>query len=173
MTTNLDARIEEINRRHRQHRRWFALAIVAGVLLNSYLFWVASGPEQPADALMEFTHAAPTRMAELCPGEVLDYTVALEVNGPGVFAIDISVWRMTPPAVALWSETRRVVFSEPTAYVLKRQWVVPAVHPDLVTGAEVPWLPGQYERRHAITTVSRSTEPSIVTISFSIRGGCP
>ncbi len=169
---NFDARIERINREHHLHRRIFLVALVVGMIVNGALFWVATGPAHPGPTLMRFGDAYTTGATQLCPGEALFYTITLEVDKPGVFAIDISVWSVSPPSVALWSETRRVVFSEATTYTLPRVWTVPPLHPDPSTGDLVPWLPGRYERRHAISTTSRSTEPSIIEIPFEISEGC-
>jgi hypothetical protein len=62
--------------------------------------------------------------------------------------------------------------TEPIRYTIAREWVIPATYPDPTTNLPVAWLPGRYERRHAISTVSRSTKPSIVSIPFDIAAGC-
>lgn len=149
-------------------------ALAVSMLLQVYVWWVMQQGEVPGDSLMEFREARVLGDNNLCPGDVLTYQIVLRVQEAGVFDVDISVWRIDPPAVMIFSTTqRRVVFPGATTYTLARQWTVPRTVDDPVTNEPVRWLPGAYERRHAISTSSRSTEPSIISIPFNIRNDCP
>jgi len=108
----------------------------------------------------------------VCPGDTLPYTVTFQVTEPGVYAVDVSVWRVSPPATVLFSDARRMVLTEQISYTIAREWVIPATYPDPTINLPVAWLPGRYERRHAISTVSRATKPSMVSIPFTIAKGC-
>jgi hypothetical protein len=162
-----------IDQTFRAYRFWLILSTFLILLVNAGLLALYYAPERPGAPLMTLDLAQVNGSADLCPGELLDYTLDLEIQEAGVFDLDVSVWRVTPPANALFSETRRMVFARATAYRLKRYWQVPATHPDPTTGLPIRWAPGQYERRHAISTVSRHTAPSILVIPFSIRADCP
>lgn len=154
------------------YRRILLWLVAVGFIVNGAL-WLFASTERPGHALMEFTHAAPTGETALCPGDILSYDVALHVSGPGVFDLDVTVWRTTPPATVLFSSTRRLVFSGPTDYELERTWTVPEMYASSIDGSPERWAAGHYERRHAITTSSRSTKPSIVVIPFEIEANCP
>lgn len=158
---------------YRQYRRLLLWLATAGFIVNSAWFLVASGPERPGPALMEFRNAYAAGETALCPGDTLHYTLTLHVSGPGVFDLDVAVWRVTPPATVLFSSTRRMVFNGPADYELERAWIVPEFYASSVDGSPERWAAGRYERRHAISTSSRSTLPSIVTIPFEIKRGCP
>lgn len=157
---------------YKRARGWLLFLVAVGFLVNTAQFWYASA-ERPAHALMEFTQAQTVGETALCPGDALRYDVGLHVSGPGVFDLDVSVWRVTPPATVLFSSTRRMVFTGPTDYELERSWTIPDFYASSVDGSPEYWTAGQYERRHAISTSSRSTQPSIVTIPFVIREDCP
>lgn len=159
----------DINRLFRTQR--FSLVLIA-LLFSAAWFYLTVLPERPAHALMEFTHAGATGKTALCPGDILNYELELHVSGEGVFDLDVAVWRVTPPATVLFSQTRRMVFTGRTDYRLSREWVIPRTYASAIDGSPEQWAAGQYERRHSIVTVSRSTEPSIVSIPFSIREDC-
>lgn len=128
--------------------------------------------EVPGEAAIVYTAVDVVGDAALCPGETLTYTLEFVYNQPGVFDVDVTVFRVTPPQTILFSETRRVVIAEPEALTVAYAWVIPAEYEDIRTQAMVALAPGQYERRHSVTTISRSTEPAIVTIPFEIGEGC-
>lgn len=168
-----DLRIAAIDSRFTIYRRMFMAFVLITLAYNSLLFWRVTSPDVVAPPLMQFTRVDVTGPTALCPGETLTYSIELEVDGAGVFDIDVSVWRITPPTVALFSDTRRIVFPGPTAYALDRGWTVPDFYSSAVDGSPERWAAGAYVRRHAISTTSRSTEPSIIAIPFSIRSDCP
>jgi len=135
---------------YKRARGWLLFLVAVGFLVNTAQFWYASA-ERPAHALMEFAQAQTVGETALC----------------------VSVWRTTPPATVLFSSTRRMVFTGPTDYELERSWTIPEFYASSTDGSPERWAAGQYERRHAISTSSRSTQPSIVTIPFSVRADCP
>jgi hypothetical protein len=147
---------------------WFIV-----LLMSVAWWWFAVTPSPVAAPLMEFSDARTVTTTPLCPGDTLPYSIVLHVSEPGVYAVDVSVWRMTPPATVIFSEARRFVISRATDYTLPREWSIPLTHPDPTTNGQVTWQPGRYERRHAISTVSRAAKPSIVVIPFTIAERCP
>lgn len=156
---------------HRFHRL-VGLWLFTTILVSVAWWWFAVTPVPLRPPVMEFAADRHAENIAVCPGDTIPYAIDLVVTQPGVFAIDISVWRITPPAVVLFSEVRRVVFSEPTSYTVKRQWVVPPTYVDPITSVPATWGPGQYERRHAITVMGRDAEPSFAVIPFTIRSDC-
>lgn len=167
-----EPRIHGIEVQYRRARGLLLVVVALGAIANGGLYWYASA-ERPGPTLMQFTEARATGPTALCPGDVLRYDVSLHVSGPGVFDLDVAVFRLTPPVTVVFSSTRRMVFSGPSDYQLARQWRIPQTYSSPVDGSPERWAAGQYERRHAITTASRSTVPSIVMIPFSIRDNCP
>lgn len=166
---DLAAQQQDVNRLFRHQK--IALAVIALLFSVAWLYLTIL-PERPGRALMRFTQAVTIGPTALCPGETLHYDLGLMVNRGGVFDLDVAVWRVTPPATVVFSSSRRMVFDGPAEYRLAREWTVPAFYSSPLDGSPEHWAAGNYERRHAISTVSRSTEPSIVTIPFSIRGDC-
>ncbi len=162
-------REQEVRRLFRHQR--LSLVVIA-VVFSLAWFYLTIAPERPARALMEFRQAQPAGETALCPGDTLRYDIALDVSGPGVFDLDVAVWRVTPPATVLFSSTRRLVFQEQADYSLERAWTIPPFYSSPTDGSPERWAAGHYERRHAISTTSRSTEPSIVVIPFSIKDSC-
>lgn len=169
-----EPRIREINRQFYRARIWLIVLATVGFVINAGLFYAVLRNETPQHALMEYSSIAVESPAALCPGETLVYRPNLVVNGPGVFTIDTTIWRITPPATIVFSETPlRAIFDAPIIFTSARRFVVPPTWRDPDTGESQRWEPGQYELRRAISTTSRNTEPSIATIRFSIREDCP
>lgn len=162
-------REQEVRRLFRHQR--LSLVVIA-VVFSLAWFYLTIAPERPARALMEFARAEVVGNTALCPGDTLRYDIALQVSGPGVFELDVSTWRVTPPATVLFSQTRRMVFTGPAEYELEREWTIPPFYSSPIDGSPERWAAGQYERRHAISTSSRSTEPSIASIPFEIAQRC-
>lgn len=154
------------------YRRILLWLVAVGFIVNGAL-WLFASTERPGHALMEFTHAAPVGETALCPGDTLRYDVSLHVSGAGVFDLDVTTFRIDPPVTVLFSNTRRMVFSEAVDYELEREWTIPEFYASPTDGSPERWAAGRYERRHAISTSSRSTKPSIVVIPFEIEANCP
>lgn len=153
----------------RSYRRQTAAWIAIAVILSVGWLYMVFGPARAS--LMEFS-AVRYEPQALCPGETLRYELDLHVHRV-VYQIDVSTWRTTPPSIALWSESRRIVYTETEQLTIPREWTVPPMALDVGNLQPVPWSPGDYERRHAISTISRNTTPSIITVPFSIREDCP
>ena len=98
---------------------------------------------------------------DLCPDDSLTYALTLSVEGDAVLETDSSVWDFEPPHTVVFSQDySRAIVRGPVTFTTQRSWIVP----DL--------LPGEYERRISVSTSSRSTTPTIVSIPFSIREDC-
>lgn len=161
-----------------QIRRLFRHQRISLVMLTALFslawFYLTIIPERPARALMEYGAIEVLSDTALCPGDTLTYRPTLHVNGPGVFTIDTTIFRLTPPATIVFSEAPlRAIFAAPIVFVSTRRLPIPPTWRDPDTGEMHAWEPGQYELRRSISTVSRSTEPSIEVIRFEIRSDCP
>lgn len=166
-------RIQEINAQYQQARRWLIWLMVVGFVVNGALFYAVlyNAPPPP---LMEYTKAFASGPTALCPGDTLHYTLELEVHGAGVFEINQSIWRVTPPQTVVFSQTpRRAIYTEAVSFVSERHFILTPTYPDADTGEPMRWKPGQYEMHRSISTTSRNTEPSIVSIPFSVKSDCP
>ena len=155
------------------HRR--LVLMLVGIFLVVSIAWgyfvIFPSPISPPQ--MEFSDAHTTGKTALCPGDTLTYSITLRVHRSGVYAVVVAIWRLTPPAVVEWEDGPRFApFVGEQEYTLAREWTVPRQHVDPVTGHPVNWLPGHYERRHAIYAVNIDSEASIVAIPFEIRRDC-
>lgn len=158
--TGLETRLQIVDNRYKADRNLLLAVLGAGILVQALLFWFVWQPDAVHPAAMQIRGASAGDAPALCPGEALTY------------ALDVAVWRVSPPAVVLFSEERRVVFAGEQEYSLARQWTVPGAYIEPETGMPARWMPGQYERLHAISDVSRDAEASIAVIPFAIREGC-
>lgn len=158
--TGLETRLLIVDNRYKADRNLLLAVLGAGILVQALLFWFVWQPDAVHPAAMQIRGASAGDAPALCPGEALTY------------ALDVAVWRVSPPAVVLFSEERRVVFAGEQEYSLARQWTVPGAYIEPETGMPARWMPGQYERLHAISDVSRDAEASIAVIPFAIREGC-
>lgn len=170
--TGLETRLLIVDNRYKADRNLLLAVLGAGILVQALLFWFVWQPDAVHPAAMQIRGASAGDAPALCPGEALTYALDLAVTEAGVYALDVAVWRVSPPAVVLFSETRRVVFAGEQEYSLARQWTVPGAYIEPETGMPARWMPGQYERLHAISDVSHGAEASIAVIPFAIREGC-
>lgn len=149
------------------------LATAAILSLPFVLAWlVLTDVQQPAAAGFAYVGVSGVSDTELCPGDTLRYRLDMRYEQAGVYEVDITLWRVTPPATVIASNVRRVVIAGPVELALDYAWAVPAGYVSPQTGEWMALEPGRYERHHAVTTSSRSTEPAIVTIPFEIGEGC-
>ena len=156
----------------------FALAVSAGVIWLGLQFL-----SQPSPVRWIYdTYHAPV---PLCPGDVIEYEVAMEVARPAALAVVVAILRADPDEASMSDEMRNVlalsnyqvdgdtlrgqrmgeVFSTviPTARILADgdgRFVVP----------DLP--PGQYIRALAALELYRNSEPAIRMQPFVIRDGC-
>lgn len=122
----------------RQSYRQQVIAWVLMILVISVAWWwFAVTPTPVGGPQMRFVDAHADTPQTLCPGDVLAYDIAVQVTRPGVYSVDVSVWRLNPPATVVFSDERRVVFSAPALYELERAWQIPPTHIDPNTGAMV------------------------------------
>ena len=165
-------RLRRVEQDYKRNRNLILIVLAMSLFVQAYIWCIVIGPARPANPLMEFEQARIDGVTALCPGETLTYTVDLVVNRPGVFDIDVSVWRENPPATVIFSSTRRAVLDTPITYKLPRSWTVPDTYLDPTTNQPVAWLPGKYERRHAISAVGQVADPTLVSFPFTIREDC-
>ncbi len=171
--TTIDERIRLINRQFRTYRRVFFIALAVGVIVNVALYFTATGPERPGKTLMEIELTQPWVTPVLCPGDTVNIEYTVHIREPGVFHMDRSLWRVTPPQTLVFSRTEIGVYPARIDFLSQREWLIPPSIINPVDGKPMTLAPGQYEFRWAMTTSSRSTVPSILVVPFQLRQGCP
>lgn len=168
MNTSNEAALE-LARTYRRSM-WALLTII--VLVSTGWLFFAWYPTPVSGPLFEYTDVNMRSETALCPGEALDYDLGLRYNGPGVFEIDMTTWRVSPPVTVLYSDQRRSISTGEQDFELSYEWKIPDAMLNPRTGVLEPMTPGAYERRHAVTTSSRATKPAIVVVPFTVRGDC-
>ncbi len=171
--TTLGERLNKIDRQFANYRRIILWTMMVGVLVNGALFWILAGPERPGRALMELELVDGWTPPTVCPGErvILDYTV--HIRAAGVFSLDRSLWRVSPPMTVIFSASQHGIYPAPIDFMSRREWVVPETYVSPIDGKTARLEPGEYEWRWAISTTSRSTIPSILTVPFAVKSeGC-
>ena len=171
-TTHVE-RINRIDRDFTQSRRIILLAMMVGLMVNGALFWILAGPERPGRSLMELELVDGWAAPSVCPGETVDIDYTVHIRAPGVFSLDRSLWRVSPPLTLIFSTTETGIYPATIDFMSRREWVVPETYVSPIDGKAARLEPGEYEWRWAISTTSRSTVPSILTVPFSVKAeGC-
>lgn len=147
---------------------WALLTII--ILVSTGWLFFAWYPTPVSGPLFTYTGYAMQSETALCPGETLAYDLGLRYNDAGVFDIDVAVWRVSPPATMVYSASRRAISTGAQEFVLHQAWGVPTEILNPRTGRLEPFAAGEYERRHAVTTVSRATKPAIMSVPFTVLG---
>lgn len=168
-----EQRVSEINERYKRSQGRMTAVFVLFLFGLIALDWFASLlPNPPGASVVEISNLRAVGPTELCPGEILRYAYDISGDRSGVLDLDTTIWRVTPPAAVLYSMSRRVVLVEPINFEREDAWLVPVEGTDPLTLQRLQWLPGAYERRIAISTPSRNTQPAIAVLPFSIREDC-
>jgi hypothetical protein len=156
--------------------RWRIAAILLALLSYLafasmvYIFWVNPRSAASSIVLGEISVNGPT---ELCPGEYLDFSFELDVLAPGIYGLDMSVFRVSPPPnIAIFSEKQAFVIGSPRTFLVTRHWQIPKDYRDEQTNEVIAFAPGDYERNIAVGTPGRNTSPSTKILPFSIRSDC-
>lgn len=171
--TSINERINLINSQFATYRRIFLIALVMGVFVNAVLFFTATGPERPGKTLMELELSEPWVAPVLCPGDTVDFNYIVHIRAPGVFHLDRSLWRVSPPMTLIFSRTEAGVYPAPIDFAARREWLIPSTVTSPENGKPMYLAPGRYEWRWAMSTSSRSTVPSILVVPFNIMSDCP
>jgi len=146
--------------------------MVIGVIVNGALFWVLAGPERPGRTLMELQLIEGWTPPTVCPGERVNIDYMVHISGAGVFRLDRSLWRVSPPMTMVFSTSQHGIYPAPIDFMSRREWLVPVTYIDPITDLPQPLPPGEYEFRWAMSTASRSTIPSILTVPFTVKEDC-
>lgn len=167
-----DDRISEIDRRFQNYRRLIFGVMVAALIANGALFWTLAGPERPGQALMELALVDGWTPPTVCPGERVVFDYVVHIRGAGVFTLDRTLWRVSPPMTLVFSQSQQGVYPAPIDFAARREWMVPMTYTNPVNEQPAKLTAGAYEWRWAMSTVSRSTLPSILTLPFRVKEGC-
>lgn len=167
----METNVEKQTDLHRSYQRNMLLLLLLTLLVSLGWLFFMFYPTPEQGALMTI---GPVQMdkGEYCPGETMTYTYTVDVREMGVYMFDVAVWRVTPPSIVVFNESRRVVAARPEAWRIVREWRIPEEYYNPRTDTLVEWQPGQYERHMAVTPSGRNALPSTGIIPFTIRGGC-
>lgn len=171
-TAVLDARLNHIDRQFARYRRIILWAMVIGVIVNGALFLRLAGPERPGQTLMELTLVDGWTAPTVCPGETVDIDYTVHIRASGVFSMDRSLWRVSPPLTLIFSTTETGVYPTAIDFISRREWAVPVTYISPIDGKAARLTPGDYEWRWAMSTTSRSTVPSILVVPFRVKEDC-
>jgi hypothetical protein len=170
---NHKERRQDIQAHYRRGQRRMIAAMVLLFLVMVGLDYLDSRlPSPPSPSVVTIANLRPLGATDLCPGETLRYTYQIIGDLSGVLDIDMTIWRVTPPQTVLYSLSRRDVLVRPVDLTRTDAWVVPDEGTNPLTLQPLEWQPGDYERRVAISTPSRNTEPAIAVLPFRIRQDC-
>ena len=171
-TTHVE-RLNKIDRQFANYRRIILYAMMVGLMVNGVLFAVLAGPERPGRSLMALELVDGWTAPSVCPGETVDVDYTVHIRAPGVFSLDRSLWRVSPPLTLIFSTTETGIYPATIDFMSRREWVVPETYVSPIDGKAARLEPGEYEWRWAISTTSRSTVPSILVVPFSVKAeGC-
>ena len=171
-TTHVE-RLNKIDRQFANYRRIILWAMMVGLMVNGTLFWILAGPERPGRSLMELELVDGWTAPSVCPGETVDVDYTVHIRAPGVFSLDRSLWRVSPPLTLIFSTTETGIYPATIDFMSRREWVVPETYVSPIDGKAARLEPGEYEWRWAMSTTSRSTNPSILVVPFSVKAeGC-
>lgn len=158
----------------RQERNflWTIIGVLAWLVLTSLLLLLYLNPQSIRSHLVlgEITVTGPIH---LCPGEYLDFNFEMEVRTAGVYSLDMSVFKVSPPpAIAVFSESQFFVIGSPRTFEVTRHWQIPNEYRDPETNETIQFVTGSYERNIAVGTTSQATLPSTQILPFFIRDNC-
>lgn len=161
-----------VDQKFRDYRGWYIAAVVSMLLLNTVLYYLYLHPRS-AETKLELSEISVASPTDLCPGEYLDFEFTMNVKESGVYGLDMSVFRVSPPpAIVVFSESQIFVIGSPREFLVKRHWQIPERYEDQETGEIIDLIPGDYERDISVGTTSRDTFPSVRVLDFSIRQDC-
>lgn len=173
LETKYDTRKAVVDHKFSSYRSWFIFAVVTLLLTNTVLYYLFLNPRSP-ESLLVISEIRVTGPTELCPNEYLDFSFDMQVKEAGVYGLDMSVFRTSPPpTIAVFSESQFFVIGSPRTFTVTRHWQIPERYVDKDTKEVVEFVPGDYERNLAVGTTSLNTTPSTRTLPFSIRSDCP
>lgn len=173
VSENHEERMADINAHYRRGQ-WrtilaFTLLFMAVLLID---WFTSTLPNPPASPVVDILNLRATGPTELCPGDTLTYSFEVDGEQRAVLDFDTTLWRQSPPATVIFSQTLRVVLLEPVHYERTATWQLPARVIDPVMGEEVILAAGAYELRIALSTTSRNTAPAIKALPITIREDC-
>lgn len=167
-----DKRRDTVDQKFRSYRRSFIALVIIMLVLNSALYWLYLNP-RASRSLLTISDIRVIGPTDLCPGEFLVFSFDMIVEAEGVYELDMSVFRTSPPpTIAVFSERKTFVIGSPRAFTVTRHWQIPDAYVDEDTDESVQFVAGSYERDIAVSTTSRNTFPSTRILPFTIREDC-
>ena len=105
----------------------------------------------------------------VCPGEQLVIEFQFIAAGAGILDQDATMWRMTPPATVIDSESTRFILATDIDRLMTATWTVPETYIEETTGLDVTLPPGDYKRILAISSPSTAGVFTTASVDFSIK----
>jgi len=177
--------VAQIVERHEQgavaadsHFRISTFGFLAGFAIFFFFnMWLQSGLEarmrEPGPSTVNLGVVPLLDNPILCPGDTLEYTVTVVVNGPAVVDSDAVIRNLDESRTEIFSQTMRNLYAAPSQLETRSRWKIPDMLPASGTRPERLWKPGNYRRVLAITNVANITLPSIEKVDFRIGTACP
>lgn len=178
--TGINRIVEDHNRGRaeaaRKSRNNTRILFVCVVLYFATSMWLQSSfvqeLSQPPDPAVTITLTSALDNPVLCPGETMTYEVVLTIVDAAVVESDQSVLNLDTRRTEIFSDTARLIHSEPGSAPVVTNWTLPYMLPAAAGRPERPWQAGQYRRSIAITNVTVNSKPQIVNLDFRIDDNC-
>lgn len=168
-----EQRVANIDEMRRRDRRTIAYIVIAWLLWVAVDWFFDQFPAPPGASLVTLSANAQAT-PQLCPGDYLEYTLAIDGDSVGAFDIAVTVYKESPPPMTVIFEERVTdIYLPPVGHTRTAAWQVPAEVIDPISGQTRAIEPGRYQRRVALLTTARNTDPAITVIPFVISEDCP
>ena len=142
------------------------------ILVSVAWLWFALNPVPLGRSIMLLESPVVHGSSDLCPGETLRFSFSTTVREPSVVDFDVTTWGHEPRRIILQRPTQRMVMAEAMTWPVDWSFTVPESYVNLRSGEFEDWQPGEYRLDAAITSVSRDTITSMMSIPFTVREGC-
>ena len=172
--------VEHHDRGEQEARRrvWFATVVfVVGLMVFIGVnVWLQQRTEllitEPRPAAVILSIEKPKAVPILCPGDVLQYRLTLDIDAPNVGTSVINVKNLDTRRVEVATSTPRID-EEIGVIAVQTNWRLPLLLPATATRPERPWSAGRHRRIIAITSDEGDKRADQEYIDFIISATCP
>lgn len=152
------------------YRSWLLIALTVWALITGGLtawawYLAAQRPDVILSAMVVESGNA------LCLGETLKYRFTLTVSGAAPIDLYTSEIRLDTNEYVSETRLQHFEFDSATQMQITRNWRLPPVYADPVSGLGVRWPPGDYIQRVSAGVVGRSALETIEA-PFTVRADC-
>lgn len=108
---------------------------------------------------------------DLCPGDSLDYSFRITATSAGTVDLITSIIETNTVRPTL-TRFQQFVLEEDTSFVIRREYVIPSLYEDPMTGKGEKWVPGGYIQRTTARMEGSSVPNRRIEVPFNIKDGC-